>query len=249
LQLFFLECHLFEQEILKTNNNNQSIELEEASKTQDRGKDIEHCSDDFEDVDGPPEGRTQQNSIPTAPAVSSDTNLQFQTLPLSTWLKFAGRGDVWKKILLQILQNPVLWAIAVGFILSLSTVGPRFLNASSTDFIPGLAWISITLSWLGQCVSPVALFSMGIWMQKEWRSLFTIPVWSAVLFMIAKLIVVPLVRPVTDGRSASFVSECPYVCVSACEFSDHRVLITASHYVYLHMIFKGHGWSCNGDAS
>jgi predicted permease len=87
----------------------------------------------------------------------------------------------------------VLWAIAVGFILTLSTVGPRFLNPNGTDYVPGLGWIFITLSWLGDCVSPVSLFAMGVWMQKEWKSLFAIPVWSACLYMISKLVLVPLI--------------------------------------------------------
>ena len=195
LQLFFLECHQLEQESIPAmHNRNEPMKEEETNEQiQVHGKDVEQGPDEIEEVHGLPDKNDPEQPLETTLSVASGSQSQNQTLPLSAWLDFVQRGDIWKKIIVQVLRNPVLCAIVVGFILSLSTVGPRFLNESSNDFVPGLGWISITLSWIGQCVSPVSLFSMGLWMQKECRSLFTITIWTAILFMVAKLVLVPLV--------------------------------------------------------
>lgn len=125
---------------------------------------------------------------------------------------------IWKTISLQVLYNPVLWAIAVGFVVTLSTIGPRFLNPTSKDYTPSLGWIFITLDWFGACVSPLSLFAMGVWMQKEWRTLFGIPWWSAVLYMLSKLVIVPLIMAFLakalrldnqSGRAAVLIAALP----------------------------------------
>jgi predicted permease len=113
-------------------------------------------------------------------------------VPLMMWTQFARRGDVWRRILIRIVHNPVLWGIGVGFLLSLSTLGPRFLKPSSDEFVPGLGWIFRTCEWFGACVSPVSLFAMGVWMEDQGKKLFQIPLYSAFLFMFSKLFVVPL---------------------------------------------------------
>jgi predicted permease len=114
-------------------------------------------------------------------------------ISLTMWTQFARRGDVWRRILIRIVHNPVLWGIAVGFLLSLSTLGPRFLKPSSDEFVPGLGWIFRTCEWFGACVSPVSLFAMGVWMEDQGKKLFQIPLYSAFLFMFSKLFVVPLI--------------------------------------------------------
>jgi predicted permease len=102
-------------------------------------------------------------------------------------------AKIWKGIGRQLLRNPVLWGIAGGFFLSLSTIGPKYLDPLSEDYVPGLGWFSATLAWFGACVSPVSLFTMGVWMQDQGKKLFRIPLWSAALFMLSKLLVLPLV--------------------------------------------------------
>lgn len=109
------------------------------------------------------------------------------------WSVLLRRSDIWKKIGLQILRNPVLWGIAGGFVLSLSKAGSRFLKPTSDEFIPGLQWFVITCTWFGNCVSPLSLFAMGVWMQSQGRNLFQIPLLSAILYMTSKLIIVPFI--------------------------------------------------------
>mmetsp|Transcript_26150 Transcript_26150/g.54571 ORF Transcript_26150/g.54571 Transcript_26150/m.54571 type:complete len:161 (-) Transcript_26150:2568-3050(-) len=53
----------------------------------------------------------------------------------SRWLRFAIRRDVWVKILGKVIENPVLWGIAIGFFLTLSKIGPKYLKASSPDYV------------------------------------------------------------------------------------------------------------------
>jgi predicted permease len=42
-------------------------------------------------------------------------------------------------------------------------------------------------------VSPISLFAMGVWMQNQGKELFQIPWQAAVLSMLSKLVIVPLV--------------------------------------------------------
>jgi len=51
-----------------------------------------------------------------------------------------------------------------------------------------------TLGWIGNCVSPVTLFAMGIWMHgKGMREMFSMRMSRLAMFMLFKLIVVPLI--------------------------------------------------------
>jgi predicted permease len=91
------------------------------------------------------------------------------------------------------MRNPVLWGIIAGFFFSLTTIGPRFLNPTSDKYVPSLGFIFATATWLGECVSPAALITMGVWMQAQGRKLTCIPPVSAILYMMSKLIVTPLI--------------------------------------------------------
>lgn len=181
LQLFFLECHALEQSnLVGANSDSRREKLE---------KDVEQCEEDDLDLE-----EVNIDDDDNRKASLDQSQQQHSTVPEPTALPTSlfWQRHIWKKISLQVLCNPVLWSIAVGFVITLSTVGPRFLNPSSNDYIPGLGWIFITLDWLGACVSPLSLFTMGVWMQKEWRTLFNIPWWSATLYMLSKLVIVPL---------------------------------------------------------
>lgn len=109
--------------------------------------------------------------------------------------RYVNRRDVWIDICKRVFQNPVLWGIFFGFVLTLSTVGPTYLNPSSPDYVVGLGWIDTTLTWLGDMVSPLSLFAMGVWMQAQgWHQLFfAVPPYKLLLCMMAKLVLVPLV--------------------------------------------------------
>jgi predicted permease len=84
------------------------------------------------------------------------------------------------------------FAESPGFIISLSTFGKRFLQPSSENYIIWLQSLPDFMSWLGGCVSPLSLFSMGVWMYHQGRNLVVIGLRDLSLFMISKLALVPL---------------------------------------------------------
>lgn len=223
LQLFFLEWHALKQSQVEVGSNGTSQNDYEQG-LEDGG------NDDLEEVDleeeGPTTGTVAQ-ALPRSPSSPDGKNETTPTVSSVFWQR-----HVWVKISSQVLRNPVLWAIAVGFVTTLSTVGPRFLNPTSNDYIPGLGWVFTTLGWLGDCVSPVSLFAMGVWMQKEWRSLFGIPWWSASLYMLSKLVIVPLIMVFlakavqlddTSGRAAVLIAALPISLASFVLASRYKI--------------------------
>jgi hypothetical protein len=132
-------------------------------------------------------------------------------------------------VLLGVATNPVIWGIVTGFVLSLSTVGPRFLKKESADYIPGLGWINDTLMWFGNMVSPLSLFAMGVWMQNEGKKLFTISLHSAIMSMFSKLFLVPLLMvglakamglSNNSGRAAVLIASLP-ISMAAFSLGSH----------------------------
>jgi predicted permease len=179
LQLFFLECHALKQSEMEVETHD--------TRQPETERDLEDCGNDNLEKDEEP----CEMSPPVLPRAPSSPEGNVESSISSRNLFW--HQEIWGKISNQVVRNPVLWAIGLGFIVTLSTLGPRFLNPTSNDFIPGLGWIVLTLTWFGECVSPVSLFTMGVWMQKQRRSMFGIPWWSASLFMLSKLVIVPLV--------------------------------------------------------
>lgn len=100
--------------------------------------------------------------------------------------------SLWKDIGWHIITNSVIWGIAAGFIISLSTFGQRYLKSSSDNYIQWLQFFPDFMSWLGSCVSPLSLFSMGAWMYHQGRNLVAIGLRELFLFMLSKLVLVPL---------------------------------------------------------
>lgn len=92
----------------------------------------------------------------------------------------------------MMLTSSIPLGISLGLVLSLSTAG-KYLNCPSDTCILGLAWIPNTLGWLGDCVSPVSLFTMGLWMQKQHGTLLSMHVLTMLLYMLSKLVIVPLI--------------------------------------------------------
>jgi predicted permease len=135
---------------------------------------------------------TELYELPDSVADQQGQKQNEKSSPLFLWVKFAGRREVWTKILTKIVYNPIMWGITVGFILSLSTLGPSYLRPTSPDYVEGLGWIWSTTGWLGDCVSPVSLFAMGVWMQDQGKKMFQISPRDAFLFMLSKLVLVPL---------------------------------------------------------
>ncbi len=109
--------------------------------------------------------------------------------------QYLSRVAVWLDICQRLLTNPILIALFVGFLLSLSTAG-KYLRCPSDTCIAGLEWIGDILGWLGECVTPLSLLAMGSWMHSQhFLSLSSsqrIPIFKLCFFMIFKLIAIPL---------------------------------------------------------
>lgn len=172
-QLVLFECHLLEKEYVASHERSSLVPCDPVPLT-DTNNDVEQA---------PIDQNEQQDA----------TNSQEEKVTLAHWMQWVCQWWVWKKILHQLSRNAVLWGIFGGFFLSLTTVGPRFLNPTSKDYVEGLGWIVMTAGWLGETVSPIALVAMGVWMNAQGKQLFRIPIVSAVLYMFSKLFLVPLV--------------------------------------------------------
>ena len=207
LQLVFLECHTLDSDPRR----NETPDGNELSVVQD--------VIDFEDekwsqatnrADSEPEVKTscishskteQDAELERMEEDPNASKLTPQTETQETWWaltggKYVNHRDVWLGILHRVVMNPVLWGIFWGFVLSLSTVGPKYLNPrkENQDFVEGLGWIFLILSWLGDTVSPLSLFTMGVWMYAQGihRLLFAIPPPKLALYMLSKLVLIPL---------------------------------------------------------
>lgn len=171
-QLFFFECHKLDNDRLEVENDDALESPESEQET------LEHNHDDQEDDEQSAKRIENKKSI----------------------IKYnhAFHGKLWRDILIRVGTNPVIWGIMLGFIISLSTFGKRFLRPRNDDktpnsnYLPWLQFFVDSLTWFGECVSPVSLFSMGIWMQMQGRNLISIGLGQIAIFMISKLIVVPI---------------------------------------------------------
>ena len=131
---------MVEKEYLNAEGNNPTvcpIDIETPNKT------VDHASPSPIE----PESLTEGAQIVT---VQDASNSSGEVAPLLLWLKFARHRDVWKNIFMKLLSNPIMVGILIGFILSLSTLGPTYLLPSNKDdFVPGLGWIFWTCDWFG----------------------------------------------------------------------------------------------------
>lgn len=206
-QLLILELSVLERSFLTVKPTNLEVLDEEQS--------IE------ENVDN---STAQQQPTPEV-VVSENVISQSDHSRLQRWAGFARQKDVWKRISQKIILNPVLWAIAIGFVLSLSTVGPKYLKPSSPLYVPGLSFIWDTLEWIGGIVSPLSLIAMGVWMEDQGNNLFQLSPMAAILYMFSKLFLAPLLMlglawvlgmNDTQGRAAVLIAALP---ISMASFS------------------------------
>lgn len=182
-ELFFLECHKLEREHL-SDECNSSPDLDEAA------------AEEATIAPNPKDATIDEVSI--AKNETEDTRTIDRW---ALWRSLATNMDLWKDILFRVGTNPVIWGILWGFLISLSTFGSRFLLPTSNDYLSWLQFFVDTLSWFGDCVSPISLFSMGIWMQEQGRNIFSIGYMQISLFMLSKLVLVPLI---TVGLAKAF---------------------------------------------
>jgi len=179
LQLLFLECHSLENEFLQeqkrqlVNSQGQDVEADtrgnpissdrsdgKLNKQDESPPTSEHYSEpnDYEQANL---SKQEDTNDPGKVGLSEDIDMKGnqealdnpidmdQSVPLFAWMKFARRLDVWKRVGCRVAKNPVIWGITGGFFLSLTTIGPRFLNPSSAEYVPGLGWFSAMCAWFG----------------------------------------------------------------------------------------------------
>jgi predicted permease len=138
------------------------------------------------------------------------------------------RKDQWRAIGLRLGKNPILWAIVIGIIFSVTTLGPKYLNpgnppaAPNCSYEPGSGFIFLTLSTLAACTEPIALFATGAFLVH--RNPLAIGVLRAAAYMIIKLILVPAIGvgcalavglEGAEGRAAVLIAALP---ISAAAF-------------------------------
>lgn len=176
----FLECHTLEQEYFGLKNLSTNADVESDARAEEASKESGEVTDfDQALTNSPVEQETTEHNLDV-------------TSPFLLWMTFARRKEVWTKIFTKLVYNPVIWGVVFGFMLSLSTIGPTYLSPTSPDYLKPLGWIWTTSGWLGDCVSPVSLVTMGVWMQDQGKRMFQIPLRDAFLFMVSKLVLVPL---------------------------------------------------------
>jgi predicted permease len=200
----------------------QAVDNEAATEAMEYGFATKTEGGDTVGDDVPLQGLPPKESAIYTPSVPTNTKV---TTDQGQPCNHSHRGQIMKRVLTRLSCNPVLWAIAAGFVMSISTLGPEYLSESSDNTVTGLAWISDTANWFGACVSPLALFSMGVWMQSQGRAIFCLSIPQAVSWMTARLVLVPLVmlglaKAVNlddqSGRAAVLISALP---ISLASFS------------------------------
>jgi hypothetical protein len=121
----------------------------------------------------------------------------------------------WMRLGKKLVRTPVIDALLIGLVLTLA--GPHFLNAFSTDYVPGFAYIATTTKWFNDTLLPLSMFMVGLTLhqQKECLRLSSL---ANLLYIIAKLVVIPIVMlglakafQLTDvaGRAAVLSAACP----------------------------------------
>lgn len=110
-------------------------------------------------------------------------------------IRYLSQTALWFEVFKRLYTNPILIALFVGFVLSLSTAG-KYLRCPSDQCIAGLQWVGDTLGWLGDCVSPLSLLAMGSWMRGQHYFSSSeserISILKLCFFMVFKLIAIPL---------------------------------------------------------
>jgi predicted permease len=97
-------------------------------------------------------------------------------------------------IMNKILRNPILWAIVIGIILSVTTLGPRYLNpgtpaSPNCDYAVGAGFITLSLEAFARCTEPIALLAIGIFLVN--KNPVACGVINSIMYMVIKLILVP----------------------------------------------------------
>lgn len=211
IQLFFLEASVLERKMLTPEVTDEETPVGKI----DSPLPIESIKVDED---------THMDEEQAEPETVSDSKPEVPKSRVGLWLELVSRRDILTQVTGRVVRNPVLWGICIGFIISLSTFGKTYLRPlndskePNTNYVEGLAWFVALLTWLGDMVSPLSLFSMGVWMHQQGNDLMTISWLELTGSMFVKLILVPLLMlglvdaydlPNTYARSAVLVAALP----------------------------------------
>ena len=100
-----------------------------------------------------------------------------------------------KYIGIKLLKNPILHAIWIGFVLSITTLGPRYLSpgnppmAPNCDYAVGAGFIQLTLRLFAACVEPIALLAVGMFLYA--KNPLVCGIVPSIAYMVVKLVLVP----------------------------------------------------------
>lgn len=188
LQLFFLECHaVINEPAPSTRPSSFHKDGSTSQPSSESGKALEAAI------------AIEEGNSDTA---LEETGGEVEVTSDNKWAIVASLATsraMWKKILIKVALNPVLWGIFFGFVISLSTFGVKYLRPMDVekmqpnpDYKEWLQFLVDALAWLGDCVSPLSLFAMGVWMQAQGKKLVSIGLVEIFLFMLSKLVLVPL---------------------------------------------------------
>lgn len=109
-----------------------------------------------------------------------------------SWLSFSLSRERVKYIAIKIARNPILWAIFIGIIISVSSLGPKYLNPGpppNPDYAVGSGFIFLTLKTFASCTQPIALFAVGVFLVN--KNPIACGIVNSIIYMIIKLILVP----------------------------------------------------------
>ena len=171
--------------IASTPSSTPIINTEDASKS--------HTTSDYER-----ESPNGSSFLPTSninPTTSTTALNQTQTpLVKPQRLRWISRTQI-KAIVVQILRNPILWAIFIGLILSVTTLGPKYLypgnppQQPNCNYVPGAGFIYLFFSTLAASTEPVAIFATGMFLM--YKNPIACGWVRSILYMIVKVIIVP----------------------------------------------------------
>ena len=174
----------FEDRNEKLEDGEEKLEMERAMYGPN---DRENEEGPAADVEADVPVKDAEASTTAVTTESASTSHHFYTIKLSkAQMRYIG---------IKLLKNPILWAIVIGFILSITTLGPRYLSPGNPpmqpncDYAVGAGFINLTLKYFAACTEPIALLAVGMFLYA--KNPIACGIIPSIAYMIVKLILVP----------------------------------------------------------
>lgn len=177
------------------------FEMDAASRNtiQDRGKEMEW-------IELAPDNSVSDGHVVSSPEVAildsegypdtqQEKNDHITEVHISAWYQKRLTKAEMKRVAWHLTKAPLMWAVVAGVLLSVTTLGPRYLFPGfpydpNCDYEEYTGFIYLFFSSLAKCLEPVALFSVGIVLSKN--NPLTCGVWNIAGYMAVKVVLVPL---------------------------------------------------------